>query len=59
MVQNKKRYIGSYSYENDAARAYDKAALQFHGEKAKTNFTYTGEDIQQIRQEEPILASLN
>ena len=33
MVLKKKRYVGSYSNENDAARAYDKVALQNHGSK--------------------------
>lgn len=58
MVQNKKRYIGSYSYEDAAAKAYDKAALQFHGEKAKTNFTYTMDDIERIRKEDAIIGQL-
>lgn len=35
MVNKKKRYVGSYSKEEDAARAYDKVALQNHGSKAK------------------------
>jgi hypothetical protein len=35
MVNKKKRYVGSYSDEQDAARAYDKAALQNHGAKVK------------------------
>eukprot|EP01017_Pseudomicrothorax_dubius_P026719 TRINITY_DN3008_c0_g1_i1.p1 TRINITY_DN3008_c0_g1~~TRINITY_DN3008_c0_g1_i1.p1 ORF type:complete len:304 (-),score=70.53 TRINITY_DN3008_c0_g1_i1:119-1030(-) len=55
MVANRKRYIGSYSQETDAATAYDKAALQFHGERAKTNFTYTFQEMDSIRREEPIL----
>jgi hypothetical protein len=35
MVNNKKRYVGSYSQEVQAARAYDIAAIQNHGDKVK------------------------
>lgn len=33
MVNKKKRYIGRYLNDQEAARAYDKAALQNHGKK--------------------------
>ena len=40
MVIKKKRYVGSYSNEQEAARSYDKAALQNHGAKVKKrNYT--------------------
>ena len=55
MVSKKKRYVGSYSNEEEAARAYDKAALQNHGTKAKTNFDYTEEQLKSIMKEPPIL----
>ena len=48
MVNKKKRYVGSYSKEEDAARAYDKVALQNHGSKAKTNFDYTKKEVEEI-----------
>lgn len=55
MVAKKKRYVGSYSNEEEAARAYDKAALQNHGTKAKTNFDYVDEELNMIINEPPIL----
>ena len=48
MVKKKKRYLGSFSNEEEAARAYDKVALQHHGNKAKTNYDYTKEEIDKI-----------
>ena len=48
MVNKKKRYIGTYLTEEQAARAYDRAALQNHLYKAKTNFDYTPEEIKEI-----------
>jgi hypothetical protein len=55
MVSKKKRYVGSYSNEIDAAKAYDRAALQNHGDKAKTNFDYTETELHRIMQEPKIL----
>ena len=55
MVAKKKRYVGSYSNEEEAARAYDKAALQNHGSKAKTNYDYTEAELARIIKEPPIL----
>lgn len=55
MVNKKKRYVGSYSNEEEAARAYDKAALQNHGGKAKTNFDYVDDELKKIIAEPPIL----
>jgi len=55
MVNKKKRYVGSYSNEEEAARYYDKVSLQHHGNKAKTNFYYTSEEIKEIQKEPLIL----
>ncbi len=54
MINKKKRYIGSYSTDVEAARVYDKVALQNHGKHAKTNFPYTEEEIFEILNETPI-----
>jgi len=48
MVNKKKRYIGSFSSEEEASRAYDKVSLQYHGSKAKTNHPYAEEEMQMI-----------
>ena len=48
MVKKKKRYIGSFSNEEEAAKAYDKVAFQHHGIKAKTNYDYTKEEVEKI-----------
>jgi len=55
MVSKKKRYVGSYSNEEEAARAYDKVALQNHGTKAKTNYDYKDEEVKRIINEPPLL----
>jgi len=48
MVNKKKRYVGSYSTEEEASKAYDKVCLQNHGVKAKTNYFYKEEEIIEI-----------
>ena len=48
MIKQKKRYIGNFIDEEEAAREYDKIAIQFHGPKAKTNFQYNEEEINSI-----------
>jgi len=48
MVNKRKRYVGSFSNEEEAARIYDKVSLQNHGGKAKTNYFYSEEEIKNI-----------
>ena len=55
MVNKKKRYVGSYSKEEEAARAYDQVALQNHGSKAKTNFDYTKQEVEAILESPQLL----
>ena len=49
MINKKKRYIGNYKNEEEAASSYDIVAIQNHGSKAKTNFYYTPEEIDRIK----------
>ena len=55
MVARKKRYVGTYFTEDEAEKAYDTAAIQNHGLKAKTNFSYTLDEIKQMLFLPPIL----
>ncbi len=48
-INKKKRYIGNYKNEEEAASSYDIVAIQNHGNKAKTNFYYTPEQIDKIK----------
>ena len=48
-MNKKKRYIGNYKNEEEAASSYDIVAIQNHGNKAKTNFYYTPEQIIKIK----------
>jgi len=36
-INNKTKYIGNFASKEDAAKAYDTAAKQYHGDFAKTN----------------------
>lgn len=44
----KKHYIGSISTEQKAAKIYDRHAILTHGLRAKTNFSYTKDQILKI-----------
>jgi hypothetical protein len=48
----KKHYIGSISTEDKAARIYDRHAILTHGLRAKTNFSYTKQQILMIIEKE-------
>ena len=49
MIDKKKRYIGNYKTEEEATSTYDIVAIQNHGNKAKTNFYYSSDEILQIQ----------
>jgi hypothetical protein len=48
----KKHYIGSISTELKAARIYDRHAILTHGLRAKTNFSYSKAEIENILENE-------
>ena len=49
----KSLYLGSYESEEDAARAYDQAALEHHGEFARFNITSTTTQRTENNEPEP------
>jgi hypothetical protein len=51
MINKKKCYIGNYKTETEAASVYDVAAIQYHGNKAKTNYAYTYDEIIKIQKD--------
>lgn len=44
-VGDMKKYIGTYSSQHKAAIAYDFYSIALHGTKAKTNFSYSGQQL--------------
>ena len=57
MINKKKRYIGSYKSEDEAALVYDKIAIKLKGEKAKTNFPYSNQEMKEIVEAEIFFAA--
>lgn len=55
MVNRKKKYLGTLPTEEQAAKFYDKIAIQFQGHKAKTNFQYNKAQVVKILQMAPLL----
>lgn len=41
----KKKYIGGFRNQDEAARTYDKHSIIAQGIKAKTNFDYTAREL--------------
>ena len=44
----KKRYVGGLADERTAARLYDLHALASQGVRAKTNFSYTAQELMEL-----------
>ena len=49
-VGNKKKYIGTFPTQKEAAIAYDFYSVALHSEKAKTNFNYSGSLMKEMIQ---------
>ena len=58
MINKKKRYIGTYHTDVEAAKIYDRVTLQHHGVFAKTNFPYSESEITKILNEPRIYKSI-
>ena len=54
MLNKKKKYLGTLPTEEQAAKIYDKVAIQYQGCKAKTNFAYSKDEIMQILKMKPL-----
>ena len=58
MINRQKIYLGTLPTEELAAKFYDKVAIQNQGVKAKTNFSYTKEEVLSIVNMTPLLSML-
>ena len=55
MIDGKKKmYQGGYESAEAAGRAYDQAAIQMRGLKARTNFSYSKNQVEKILRRMPI-----
>jgi hypothetical protein len=48
MIKRIKKHLGNFLNKEEAARMYDRVALQNLRRKAKTNFYYTKEQVEKI-----------
>ena len=55
MVNRKKKYLGTLPTEDQAAKFYDKVAIQNQGIKAKTNYAYSKTQILKILKMKPLI----
>ena len=55
MVNRQKKYVGAIYDEMQAARVYDRITIQYQGVGAKTNFSYTKDELIAILKSRPLL----
>jgi hypothetical protein len=56
MFEGQKKYFGTLRDEKEAALFYDKVSIQYHGNKARTNFSYNKIEVADILAE-PLIHS--
>ena len=54
----KKMYYGAIATEEEAAQFYDKLAILCHGIQARTNFSYTWQDILNILHDKTLVSRI-
>lgn len=55
MLNKKLKYFGCFKTQEEAALVYDILGIKYQGNKTKTNFMYTNEEIEYIKENDLIL----